>query len=42
MEEIFLKRLEELDIKKEEKEFILNNANICAKLYFRGIRDTLL
>ncbi len=39
MEEIFLKRLEELEISKEEKHFIQKNLQFCTKNYFRGIRD---
>jgi len=42
MEEIFLKRLGELDIEKEERSFILKNIELCTKIYFRGIRDTVL
>lgn len=42
MEEIFKKRVEELDLEKEEKEFILSNLNVCAKIYFRGIKDISL
>lgn len=42
MEELFLKRLEELEVQNEEKKFMMDNVKICAKLYFRGIRDTLL
>lgn len=42
MEEIFKKRVEELDLEKDEKEFILSNLKTCAKIYFRGIRDISL
>lgn len=42
MEEIFKKRVEELDLEEEEREFILNNLRICAKVYFRGIYDKTL
>lgn len=42
MEEIFIKRIEELDLNKEEREFILNNIDMCNKIYARGIRDCIL
>lgn len=42
MEEIFKKRVKELDLEKDEKEFILSNLNVCAKIYFRGIYDKTL
>lgn len=42
MEEIFIKRIEELDLKEEEREFILNNIDMCSKIYTRGIRDCIL
>lgn len=42
MEEIFIRRIEELDLNKEEREFILNNIDMCSKIYMRGIRDSIL
>lgn len=42
MEEIFLKRLDELDVEEDEKDFIVDNIKLCTKLYFRGVRDTFL
>lgn len=42
MEEIFIRRIEELDLNKEEREFILNNVKICSKIYARGMRDTCI
>lgn len=42
MEEIFVKRIDELDLNKEEREFILNNVKICSKIYARGINDYIL
>lgn len=42
MEEIFKKRVEELNLEKDEREFILSNLNVCAKIYFRGIKDMSL
>lgn len=42
MEEILKKRIEELDLKEDEREFILNNIEICNKIYLRGIRDSIL
>lgn len=42
MEEIFIKRIEELDLKEEEREFILNNIDMCSKIYARGMRDYIL
>lgn len=42
MEEIFIRRIEELDLNKEEREFILNNIDMCSKIYMRGIRDSFL
>ena len=42
MEEIFIRRIEELDLKEEEREFTLNNIRMCSKIYMRGIRDSIL
>lgn len=42
MEEIFLKRLEDLEVSKEEKKIIQKNLQLCSKIYFRGIKDVLL
>ena len=42
MEEIFKKRVEELELAKDEKDFILSNLKMCTKIYFRGIRDVEL
>lgn len=42
MEDIFIKRLEELNVSKEEKEKILKDIKLFTKIYFRGIRDYIL
>ena len=40
MYQLFIKRIEELEISDKEKEFILENISICTKIYLRGIRDS--
>lgn len=42
MEEIFKARIEELNLNSKDKEFILNNLEICYKMYWQGVRDTAL
>ena len=42
MYQLFIKRMEELEISDEEKKFILENISICTKIYLRGIRDSAL
>ena len=42
MNEIFLRRLEELEISDKEREFVQKNKAICCKIYLRGIRDMIL
>ncbi len=42
MKELFIKRIEELDLNDSEKEFIFENISIFTKIYLRGIRDAAL
>lgn len=42
MDEIFLRRLEELEISDKERDFIQKNTAICCKIYLRGLRDMIL
>ena len=42
MEEIFKARIEELNLAKEEKEFILDNIKVCSKIYWQAIKDFTL
>lgn len=42
MKELFIKRIEELNLNDSEKEFIFENISIFTKIYLRGIRDSAL
>lgn len=42
MEEIFVTRIKELDLEENEKDIILNNTKIFAKIYWQAIKDLTL
>lgn len=42
MEEVFKTRIEELNLEENEKEVILKNISVCAKMYWQGIKDITL
>lgn len=42
MEEIFKVRIEELDLEEKEKDIILKNTKIFAKIYWQAVKDFTL
>lgn len=42
MEEIFKARIEELDLEENEKNIILKNTKVFAKIYWQAIKDFVL